>query len=66
MSKSLMDFKEFVNVFSKGDATDAYKFLGCHKESNGYVFRVWAPHAKALKFRYCHDADLTCWTKLAQ
>ena len=59
MSKSLMDFKEFVNVFSKGDATDAYKFLGCHKESNGYVFRVWAPGAIGVSL--C--GDFNRWNK---
>lgn len=23
----------------------AYKFMGCHKKDDSYVFRVWAPHA---------------------
>ena len=39
--------------FSAGTSTDAYQFLGCHKQvadgQEGYVFRVWAPHAKSIR-----------------
>ncbi len=34
-------------VFSS-DAFYAYKVLGCHAQGNGYVFRVWAPHARSV------------------
>lgn len=39
--------------FSDGTSTDAYQFMGCHKDTrdgqDGYVFRVWAPHAKSVR-----------------
>lgn len=39
--------------FNAGTSTDAYQFLGCHKQEvdgqEGYVFRVWAPHAKSVR-----------------
>lgn len=35
--------------FHSGLDFTAYKFFGCHKTlSGGYVFRVWAPHAKEV------------------
>ena len=40
-------------MFHNGTNVKAYEFLGCHrhKENNktGYVFRVWAPHAKSVR-----------------
>lgn len=39
--------------FSAGTSHDAYRFMGCHKEvrdgKEGYVFRVWAPHARSVR-----------------
>ena len=39
--------------FSKGECHDAYRFMGCHPEVRkgqaGYVFRVWAPHARSVR-----------------
>ena len=39
--------------FNAGTSTDAYQFMGCHKQvvdgQEGYVFRVWAPHAKSVR-----------------
>lgn len=33
-------------LFHRGLDCEAYRFFGCHKNGgNGYVFRVWAPHA---------------------
>ncbi len=32
-----------------GYSDRAYKYLGCHKTDNGYVFRVWAPNAKSVR-----------------
>ena len=40
---------ERISLFSKGEASDAYKFLGCHKEDVGFIFRVWAPKAKSVR-----------------
>ncbi len=38
--------------FASGDELRAYAFLGCHAECrdgiSGYIFRVWAPNAKAV------------------
>ena len=41
--------KSYLNSFKNGDATDAYNFFGCHREGDGYVFRVWAPNAKTVR-----------------
>ena len=37
-----------IKNFSKGESVNAYEFLGCHKQNKGFVFRVWAPHAKEV------------------
>ena len=34
--------------FHEGKNFTAYRFFGCHKLPKGYVFRVWAPHAKQI------------------
>ena len=38
--------------FSTGDELRAYAILGCHRAQcdgkNGYIFRVWAPHAQSV------------------
>ena len=46
MKKNL--FKK-IDLFLKGDNDSCYDFLGCHQEGSGYVFRVWAPHAKSVR-----------------
>ena len=40
----------FLKRFHSGPAADAYEYLGCHmhEDGEGYVFRVWAPRAKAV------------------
>ena len=40
--------KDLLEKFSSGESAEAYKFMGCHKYERGYVFRVWAPNAKAV------------------
>jgi len=44
---------EAIARFSAGTSTDAYQFMGCHRTTvdgqEGYVFRVWAPHAKSVR-----------------
>lgn len=34
--------------FHDGIDFTAYRFFGCHKNTGGYVFRVWAPHAREV------------------
>ena len=34
--------------FQKGESTEIYKFLGCHRQGGGFVFRVWAPNADSV------------------
>jgi len=48
MAKSHETLLNFIEEFVKGESCDAYKYLGCHKEKDEYVFRVWAPHAKSV------------------
>lgn len=48
--------------FYSGDSDNAYLYLGCHKEKNGFVFRVWAPNAKNVSvvgdFNFWNTSDL--------
>ena len=41
--------------FQSGESRRAYTILGCHRavrdEQPGYLFRVWAPNAKAVSIR---------------
>ena len=54
----------FLKRFHSGPAADACEYLGCHTSENGegYVFRVWAPHAQAVSvvgdFNFWNTADL--------
>ena len=54
----------FLKRFHSGPAADAYEYLGCHmhEDGEGYVFRVWAPHAQAVcvvgDFNFCNTEDL--------
>lgn len=36
---------KFLHDFQSDICTKAYMYLGCHPLEEGYVFRVWAPHA---------------------
>ena len=44
--------QEQSRLFHSGQETQAYRYMGCHRETRngqqGYVFRVWAPHAKSV------------------
>ena len=42
------EITEQFEKFSTGSSTNAYEFMGCHKEKDGYIFRVWAPNAEAV------------------
>lgn len=35
-------------LFHQGNNFKSYEFLGCHREGNFYVFRTWAPNARAV------------------
>ncbi len=54
----------FLKRFHSGPAADACEYLGCHtrEDGEGYVFRVWAPHAQAVSvvgdFNFWNTADL--------
>jgi len=41
--------KNKINLFTKnflsGTCTDAFEYLGCHRENKRFTFRVWAPYA---------------------
>lgn len=39
----------YIKEFYEGTAKTAYEFFGCHKQSDGFVFRVWAPQAKSIR-----------------
>ena len=45
--------KDALARFSAGTCSDAYRFMGCHRDVldgvEGYVFRVWAPHALSVR-----------------
>ncbi len=43
--------------FHQGTNFEAYRYLGCIKESDGYVFRVWAPGADSVAL----VGDFTGW-----
>ncbi|MDE6280462.1 MAG: 1,4-alpha-glucan branching protein GlgB [Oscillospiraceae bacterium] len=53
MIKNADQLSEAIARFSAGTSTDAYQFMGCHRDTvdgqDGYVFRVWAPHAKSVR-----------------
>ena len=53
MIKKTDQLSEAIARFSAGNSADAYQFLGCHRQTvdgqEGYVFRVWAPHAKSVR-----------------
>ena len=44
--------------FTSGASTDAYTFLGCHKEADGYTFSVWSPNAEEISV----TGDFNNWT----
>ncbi len=63
MRKALFDNLE---AFYRGECDNAYTFMGCHAEKrnnvNGFVFRVWAPHALSVSvvgdFNFWNTEDL--------
>ncbi len=47
--ESNMELYDCIKRFYSGKSDDAYKLLGCHKDGDGYVFRVWAPNAVSVR-----------------
>ena len=51
-----------LEAFAKGENFHAGKLLGCHAQRGGFVFRVWAPKAKAVSvtgdFNFWNPEDL--------
>ena len=58
---SSTDLYSMIDSFLDGSSTKAYELLGCHKDSGGYTFRVWAPHAKSVSV----VGDFNSWDKSA-
>ena len=50
--KKKPEAEEFIRAYTSGDAIRAWTFMGAHAQEQdgrqGYVFRVWAPHAQAV------------------
>ena len=38
----------FLRQFESTGSPEADRYLGCHAVDDGFVFRVWAPHAQAV------------------
>ena len=48
----------FLPLFNSGEATDAYKYMGCQKApKEGFTFRVWAPNARSVRL----TGDFNSW-----
>ncbi len=43
-----MEKSKEIYLFHQGTYYHAYNLLGCHSVEDGYVFRCWAPNAKAI------------------
>ena len=62
----LFDIAAELQAFADGCAEQIYTVLGCHRANvngtDGYVFRVWAPHANAVSvvgdFNFWNEEDL--------
>lgn len=44
-----MTHGEYKRAIWDGYCDNAYEYLGAHKDSDGFVFRVWAPEAKSVR-----------------
>ena len=60
--------ERIVQAYTNGEAIRAWEFMGAHAQERdgqqGYVFRVWAPHAQAVSVvgdfnRWDEEADPT-------
>ena len=52
----------FLRQFESTGSPEADRYLGCHAVDEGFVFRVWAPHAQAVSvtgdFNFWNEEDL--------
>ena len=55
-----MNYSEEVRKFYAGESCSAYRFLGCHRAEQGFVFRLWAPNAVKVGL----SGDFSGWTPL--
>ncbi len=53
--------KQFMHLFSRGECTDAYRFLGCQHTGSSYTFRLWAPNASKVSV----VGDFNSWNPTA-
>ena len=44
-------------AFYGGSATELYRALGAHRTPDGWVFRVWAPHAGSVSVCLLYTSD---------
>lgn len=47
-----------IYLFHRGEHREVYKYMGAHIEEDGVIFRVWAPHARAVAV----VGDFNNWT----
>ena len=59
--ENILNITDMIDNFLCGNSNDAYMFLGCHRELEGFVFRVWAPHARSVSVH----GDFNDWDKNA-
>ncbi|KRL90292.1 glycogen branching enzyme [Lactobacillus kalixensis DSM 16043] len=57
--KNMTEVSERITRFHLGKEFAAQEILGCHKENDEYVFRVWAPHAQKIWL----TGDFNDWSK---
>ena len=52
----------FLRQFGSTGSPEADRYLGCHAVEDGFVFRVWAPHAQSVSvtgdFNFWNETDL--------
>lgn len=61
MAKLKKDYEFPLYIFHSGKNYKAYEFFGCHRiKDDTFVFRVWAPHAKAVSV----VGDFNSWDSL--
>lgn len=42
------ELEQHLQNFAAGDDLYLHLYLGCHKQGDSHVFRVWAPHAQQV------------------
>ncbi len=53
-----MTIREEISSFYAGTSRTAYRFLGCHRSGDGFVFRLWAPNARRVVLK----GDFNSWS----